>query len=70
MIGVNGKKAGIGLQPMTELKRSYSSLVQLPDYFRADLKLEQVVEGIAQIASLTLTGLRHWLPSAERLFCV
>lgn len=51
LIGVNGKKASVGLQPVFQLGRTYSNLAQLPDHFRTDLKLKQVVEEIAQIAS-------------------
>lgn len=51
LIGDKGKKAGIGLQPVFQLGRTYSNLVQLPDHFRTALKLKQVVDGIAQIAS-------------------
>lgn len=51
LVGVNREKAGIGLQPVFQLEWTYSNLFQLPDHFRTDLKLKQVVEGIAQIAS-------------------
>lgn len=47
LVCVNGEKADIGLQPMFQLEWTYSNLFQLPDHFRTDLKLEQVVEGIA-----------------------